>query len=168
MVVLQMSASLAPTQSRQPPAPPPSPPAKDEGSSRSDNASINSACKSVRFDEHQVADDTYMCFNPKLGYVLKTYEKATNKKIFVNILHHDLVNSFLSAILDETVDKKHNDCGVFTVVIPTYLFLCSKEDESVEKQVGICITVCMVNRRMTAYFNCIFFAQHYSACNPPA
>jgi hypothetical protein len=91
----------------------------------------------VRFySERQIedhADDTYLCFNPKLGFVLKTFQKETGKKIFINVLHHDLVQSFLSAILDEVMDKNHNDCSVYTVVIPTYLFLCCKDDEEVRR-----------------------------------
>ena len=119
----------------------------------------------VKFNHDKLenkADDTFMCFNPKLGYVLKTFEKESGKKVFINMFHHDLVQTYLSAILDDAFDKNNDECGVYTVIIPTYLFMCSKEDYEVQQQVRIHMYISLYTLKLLCHGerNCCFLLRY--------
>jgi hypothetical protein len=118
--------------------------AKDNSVESSDGKSQNNAAiassKGVSFRNEIIfdhADDSYLSFSPKIGYLIKTRSTKEEMpyKIFINIFHDKAVETFLSAVLDQAYDKSNNDCWVYNVVIPTYIFEATKLGESLKMKV---------------------------------
>jgi hypothetical protein len=77
-------------------------------------------------------------FTPSAAYVIKTKRTTTFQKVFINVFHHDCVPETARYVTrDETwkVDKKGEQCVVFTAVIPSSVYAKIIKDPTTQPEV---------------------------------
>lgn len=77
-------------------------------------------------------------FVPYPGFVIKSKRTNTFQKAFINVMHHELVPTTTRYVTrDEQwkVDKKGENCIVFTAVVPTTVYVDMARDPQLPPQV---------------------------------
>lgn len=81
-------------------------------------------------------------FTPNAGFVIKTKRTNTFQKAFVNVFHHDSVPTttrFVTRDEQWKVDRKGENCCVFTCVIPSSVYAAMLKDPM--SQPTICVQI---------------------------
>jgi hypothetical protein len=77
-------------------------------------------------------------FVPHPMFVIKSKRTSTYQKVFINVMHHELVPTdkrYVTRDEQWKVDKKGENCVVFTAVIPTSVDVAISKDPMVLPQV---------------------------------
>lgn len=81
-----------------------------------------------------IEDTATKPIKPSVGYILRTKKISTGEKIFINVLHHDLVSSYINMEPKWALDKKGEKCLAYTLIIPDDIFYQATVDEAVHKE----------------------------------